>query len=100
MAFHLSRLLAVLDVGRVDTHELRPSYPDLRQTGSETFEVGWKVPTQRPLLRHMHMIGVARGGEAATVPLALSRPAYRVGGESDAACHASRPNPVRDRHDE
>jgi len=45
MAFHLSQLLAVLDVGRVDAHELRPSYLDLRQTGPETFEVRWKVPT-------------------------------------------------------
>ncbi len=47
-------LLACL-VASTDAHELRPAYLEMRQTGSETFDVMWKVPARGDLRLGLHV---------------------------------------------
>ena len=47
-ALLLAHLLVAV-AGRVDAHEVRPGYLELRQTGPETFRVLWKVPARGDL---------------------------------------------------
>jgi len=46
-------LLALLCLlaGAVSAHEVRPAYLELRQTGTETYDVLWKVPARGDDLR-------------------------------------------------
>jgi hypothetical protein len=42
-------LLIMCLASRLHAHEVRPGYLDLRQTGTETFNVLWKVPARGDL---------------------------------------------------
>jgi hypothetical protein len=49
LVFLAASFLALNPAGDLRAHEVRPGYLQLRQTGSETFDVLWKVPARGDL---------------------------------------------------
>ena len=67
--FLVLMLLAALSP-RVSTHEIRPAYLELRQTGPETYDLLWKVPGQGENLRFGLYVELPASCAGITEPIA------------------------------
>ena len=55
----------------VSAHEVRPAYLELRQTGTETYDVLWKVPARGDNMRLGIYVEFASGTNKVTTPRTL-----------------------------